>query len=235
MPRRSHRPTTHPRPATLAALAGSSGALMATYLLLRPYGDADGGETAAAAEAFASSLWIWSHLAGATSLVALAALWALISTGPIRWAAVAGAALVLPYYGAETFALHAIGIRASTQPDVLSLVPAVRDNPVAMTLFGIGLIALAAAGIAAALHRRRAQDRVSRRAPVAGAYLPLAVVAALFTPQFFLSPTGRIAYGLLFAAAAAHTVYALVASTREAAAPAPVTDRVGAVVTPPTA
>ena len=207
-PATSRRLTARRHPNTLTALAGTTGALMACYLLLRPYGDSGGGETAAAADAFASPLWIWSHLAGAAALVALAALWALISTGPLRWGAPIGAALVLPYYGAETFALHAIGIHAQSQPDVLSLVPAVRDNPVAMTLFGIGLIALAAAGIAAALTWRRAHSRNSQHPVVAGAYLPLAVVAALFLPQFFVPPAGRIAYGLLFAAAAAYAAFA---------------------------
>lgn len=218
MPTSNHRPnnreTRHRHSATLALATGT---LMAIYLLLRPYGDAGGGETRAAADAFASPMWIWSHLAGAAAVVALAALWALISTGLIRWAALAGAALVLPYYGAETFALHAIGIRAQTRPDVLSLVPAVRDNPVAMTLFGIGLITLAAAGTAAALRWRRAQT--PRRTRIAGAYLPLAVVAALFLPQFFLLPAGRIAYGLLFAVAAAYAAYAPVTAADEPATP----------------
>lgn len=216
MPDPDHRPTPH-RPTII--LSGISGALMALYLLFRPYGDADGGETPAAADAFASSLWVWSHLAGAAALVTLAALWALLSTGPIRWAALAGAALVLPYYGAETFALHAIGIRAQTQPDVVPLVAEVRDDPVAMTLFGIGLITLAAAGVGAALRRRRARTRDGHRDRTAGAHLPLAVMAALFLPQFFLPPAGRIAYGLAFAAAAAYAAYALMASPDRPTAP----------------
>lgn len=96
-------------------------------------------------------------------------------------------------------------------------VPEVRDNPVAMTLFGIGLIALAGAGVAAALDWRRTQIRESAHGRVAGALLPLAVVSALFLPQFFLPPAGRIAYGLLFAMAAAYTAYALVTSEDEPA------------------
>lgn len=239
-PTTPHGPAARQRPTTLVALAGTTGALMAAYLLLRPYGDSVDGESAAAAEAFASSLWIWSHLAGAAALVALAALWALLSTGPTRWAAVAGAALVLPYYGAETFALHAIGMRARTQPDVLPLVPAVRDNPVAMTLFGIGLIALAGAGIAAAVRWRREHHRGSRHGRIAGAWLPLAVVAALFLPQFFMPPAGRIAYGLLFAAAAAYAVYALIVSAQKNTRPDladppadPTSDRAPATATLP--
>ncbi|GLB62638.1 hypothetical protein NCCP2495_05160 [Dietzia sp. NCCP-2495] len=200
-------PPIHARAVT--ALTVTTGALMAFYLLARPYGDAGGAETAAAADAFASPMWIWSHLAGATALVLLAALWALASTGAIRWAALAGVAMVLPYYGAETFALHAIGIRALSDPAALALVPAIRNDPAALPLFGLGLIALAVAGIAAALQKMRTQNDGPGRGRLAWALLPLAVVAALFLPQFFLPAPGRITYGLLFAAAAAVAAYAI--------------------------
>ena len=178
---------------------------MATYLLLRPYGDARGAESVATAEALASPMWVVAHVAGAAALVSLAALWALLSPGPYGWAAAIGAALALPYYGAETFALHAIGARTlAGDPDLLVLVSDVREDPAAMTLFGLGLITLAAAGIGVALEWRREHDR----GRVAGALLPLAVTAALFLPQFFLPPAGRMAYGVLFAAAAGYAAFA---------------------------
>lgn len=209
------QPTPGPRPSP-AVLVVASGVLMAVYLVLRPYGDADGGETLGAAEAFASNLWVLSHVAGAAALVALAAFWALQTTGPLRWTGPVGVALVLPYYGAETFALHEIGARALTgDPEVLDLVPAVRDNPVAMTLFGVGLLALAVAGIVAALSRRRAH----RPGRTAGALLPLAVIAALFLPQFFLPPVGRMAYGLAFAAAAVYAAVTAASTSRETTEP----------------
>lgn len=214
-------PTTVPRP-RVTGLAVTSGVLMAGYLLLRPYGDADGGETLAAAEAFSSPLWIASHLAGAASLVTLAALWSLLTTGPLRWAGPVGAALVLPYYGAETVALHEIGARAlAGDPGVLALVPAVRDNPAAVTLFAVGLIALAAAGIVAALSWRRLQ----RPGRAAHAFLPLAVIAALFLPQFFLPPAGRMAYGLAFAAAAVYAAITAASAGRDTMGPSPVGGR----------
>lgn len=193
-------PTTIPR-SHITVLAVTAGALMAVYLLLRPYGDADGGDTLAAAEAFSSPLWIVSHLAGAASLVVLAALWSLLTTSPLRWAGPVGAALVLPYYGAEAFALHEIGSRAlEGDPGALDLVPAVRDNPTAMALFAVGLIALAVAGVVAALSWRR----LHQPGRVAVAFIPLAVIATLFLPQFFLPPAGRMAYGLAFAVAAVY-------------------------------
>lgn len=200
------------RPSVVFALI--SGVLMTVYLTLRPYGDVGGSATLAAAEAFASPLWIASHLAGATSLVALAALWAQVSTRWPRWAAIVGVAMVLPYYGAETFALHEIGARAlAGDTGVLDLVVAVRDHPVAMTLFGIGLVALAVAGIGAALWWRRdsAQMRAGDRGKLlpGGALVPLAVVAALFLSQFFLPPAGRMVYGVVFAVAAVYAAMGL--------------------------
>src|SRR5699024_9889751 len=95
--------------------------------------------------------------------------------------------------------------------------PEVRDNTVAITLFGIGLIALAAAGIVAAL--RRAQNHTPRRTRIASAHLPLAAIAALFLPQSFLPPPGRIVYGSLFAVAAAYAAYVLITSTDEPGSP----------------
>lgn len=214
-----------PSPASRRApsvLAVTTGALMAGYLLLRPYGDADGGETLAAAEAFSSPLWIASHLAGAAALVVLAALWTLLTASPLRWAGPVGAALVLPYYGAETFALHEIGARAlAGDPDALDLVAAVRDNPAAVALFAVGLIALAVAGIVAALSWRR----LRRPGRAAHAYLPLAVIAALFLPQFFLPPAGRMAYGLAFAAAAVYAAITAGSAGRDTTGPSPIGGR----------
>ena len=184
----AHSPIPHRVMAGLVVVAGS---LMAAYLLLRPYGDASGGDTSSAMEAYASPMWVVAHLAGAASLVMLAIVWVLAASGAVRWVAVAGAALVLPYYGAETFALHEIGAMAlAGDTSVVPLVAAVRDNPVAMPLFGVGLLALAGAGIAAALRvRRTCGDEVGGAA--GRALLPLAIVAALFLTQFFLPPAGE--------------------------------------------
>ncbi|MBS7546702.1 hypothetical protein [Dietzia massiliensis] len=200
---RTHRPVPH---SSIAVLAVVTGTLMAAYLSIRPYGDGGGAESLAAAEAFASPLWVWSHLAGAGALVASAALWSSLASARVGLVAALGAALVLPYYGTETFALHAIGQRAlDDAPGALELVPTVRNDPTAMALFGVGLLALASAGLASALGWRRTHGR----GPVAGAFLPLAVLAALFLPQFLLPPVGRIAYGVLFAAAAGYAAYTL--------------------------
>ena len=102
---------------------------------------------------------------------------------------------MLPYYGAETFGLHALG-RAALAGDqgVLQLVDDIRDQPVALTMFGLGLILLAVCGLLVALawHRRTGSL----------AAWPLGVLMALLLPQFYLPPTGRMAYGVLYAVAA---------------------------------
>src|SRR6185503_14276737 len=64
-----------------------------------------------------------------------------------------GAGLTLPYYGAEDFGLHAAAGEASDGMvlDLLGLVDATRFGPVAGTTFALGLLALGAGAVLAAL------------------------------------------------------------------------------------
>lgn len=179
-----------------------AGVLMAAYLLLRPYGDA--GTATAAAQAFATDRWVLAHVSGALAIAALAWLCAsLAGTGTsavarlARWGGAGGAVLVLPYYGAEAFALHVIGRRALVDPDVFDLVEAVRDQPVALEMFGVGLVLLACSCLAAALAWSR-----HRTGAEAVLVWPLAALAALLLPQFYLPPVGRMAYGVALLVAA---------------------------------
>lgn len=199
------RPTTT---RLLAVPAASSGLLMAGYLLLRPYGDHGSATTPAAAAAFASTWWIVAHLAGALSLVQLGRLGLRIddllsttTTRIARWSGLAGTVLVLPYYGAETFGLPAIGRLGLTDSSALALVAEVRDHPAALTTFALGLLLLAVSGLGTALAWQGAV-RSGRWAGPAWAAWPLGAGAALVLPQFFLPPTGRMAFGLAYAAAA---------------------------------
>lgn len=184
--------------------AVGTGVLMATYLLLRPYGDAGGGDSLAAAQAFASGRWISSHVAGALALAAFAWLAVrladLLDTRPARIAratGLLGAALVLPYYGAETFALHVLGRRAlAGSGESLALVAEVREQPVAMAMFAIGLLALAVSGVTFALAWSR--SGLGTR----WAAWPLGLAVALVLPQFYLPPTGRVAFVLAYLVAA---------------------------------
>lgn len=189
-----------PRPAhspMFPALVG--GALMAAYLLLRPYGDAAGTTSAQAADAFASQLWVVSHVCGVLALAAYALVVHRLTGHDGGWSArvarstaALGAVLVGPYYGAETFGLHVLGTHAAAgSPELLFLVAAIREDGAAMTMFVAGLLALAVSGVALGLSWRGN----------GWAVWPLATLVVLFTPQYFVPPAGRMAYGVLYLAA----------------------------------
>ena len=198
-----HRADHRSPAAYLAAPLVGTGVLMAAYLLLRPYGDAAGATTMSAAEAFASPWWIAAHVCGALALASVGRLALRVSdllVNPAariaRWTGLAGVVLVLPYYGAETFGLHALGREAlATGPEVLALVDEIRNQSVALTTFGIGLVLLAISGLVLAWTWQRASG--SRAA------WPLGLLVALVLPQFYLPPAGRMAVGVAYAAAAA--------------------------------
>lgn len=93
-----------------------AGVAFAAYPAVRPAGDSGAD--------WASAEWVAGHLmavAGFGLLVAgLGALWSALRAGAgerLGFAAVVaggvGAALVLPYYGAEMFALHVLGSRGA--------------------------------------------------------------------------------------------------------------------------
>lgn len=184
--------------------AVATGVLMAAFQLLRPWGDV-AGETDPMIGAFADPRWVVAHLAGAASFVTLALLADAVVRASFdgrrapavarftRLGAAVGAALILPYYGAETFALHEIGLaaQAGAAIDVVVLSDSIRMNAAAVVLFGAGLLLVAAVGICLAI--------VAARVGAArwGTW-PLGMLAALALPQFALPPAGRMAYGVAF-------------------------------------
>ncbi|WP_154795603.1 hypothetical protein [Occultella kanbiaonis] len=191
-PSRTGRASTFIR----AALA-VAGVLFALYPAVRPWTDET---TLAGAAAFASHQWVAAHTMGMVAFMLLAA--ALLvrafesgRAGPTATLAAVGAALVLPYYGAETFGLHAIGLRAVADADVslLELADTVRYGPVPMTMFGLGLLALAVAGILLARDAWRAGGLARAGGLLTG------VMLALYLPQFFGTPAMRIGHGVLLA------------------------------------
>jgi len=184
------------RLASSALVAG--GVLLALYPAIRPWGDvtADGERTA-----FASVAWPLAHLAAVAGFaliaVGLLGLRDVLSDGPGAGAARGalgtwwlGTALVLPYYGAEAFALHTLGTRGDVDP---ALVEAIRMGAIQVTVFGVGLAAFAVAGVlaAVAVQRSGVLPRWGGTAFAAG--------FALYLPQFFASPELRIAHGVLIA------------------------------------
>jgi hypothetical protein len=204
----------------------SSGVLMAAYLLLRPYGDQAGGDRVA--DALASTWWVVSHVCGMLALaqyVRVPLRLSVLADGvPVllsRWAGLAGLVLVLPYYGAEAFALHVVARRARATGDesLLGLVDQIREQPVAITMFGLGLVLLAVSAVCLAIAWQR-----SGLGTLAWAGWPLGVLVALLLPQYYLPAAGRMAYGVAYLAAAGLLALAAVraaAGPREQLATAP--------------
>ncbi|QFG68417.1 hypothetical protein [Ornithinimicrobium pratense] len=215
----------------LLAPTVATGVLMAAYLLLRPYGDAQEDSTAVA-EAFASLYWVVAHVCGALALASFALLALRLvdfddrpATRMARWSGLLGVVLVLPYYGAETFGLHAVGRAAlSGNTSALDLVDSIRNQPVALTMLGLGLLLLAGSGIAVALAW---QHRPRTPGPVAWAAWPLGLAVALMLPQFYLPPAGRMAFGVTFLLAAVVLAVAVWRSEAPLAASGPEPVRAG--------
>src|SRR5690625_4478328 len=110
-------PTTPPLRAGALALAGL---LFVAYPALRPYSDET---TLAGAAAMDSTVWVVAHLLGVAAFVLLAAgLRGVTSSRAVLVCVTAGVALVLPYYGAETFGVEVIARRALADADPSLLV-----------------------------------------------------------------------------------------------------------------
>ena len=164
-----------------------AGVLFLLYPVVRPWDD----ETTAAGAHAAMSSWAWvaSHLFAMIGfiLVGLALLGLRDRVGTTAVAVVwGGAGLTLTYYGAEDFGLHAAANTAGT--DLLAVAEATRYNPVAVTTFGVGLIALAVGAVLVARKLRQPSAWV------------FAAGFVLFLPQFFTPAPVRIAHGVLMLA-----------------------------------
>lgn len=185
----------HDREAALGfAVAGVT---LMGYPMLRPWGPETG---MAGARVFASPAWVAAHLLAVVGFVSIAlGLRALAGPASARAARTSetlawlAAVLLLPYYGAESFGLGAVGAFAvdHDDPTVLGIAALFRYGPVAMTMFGLGLVLLAVVGIRMA--------RSTWRDGGAGRVGGLAVATGLVTylPQFFGAAPLRITHGVL--------------------------------------
>jgi hypothetical protein len=206
-----------------AAALAAAGVLFLAYPALRPWHDE--GTVAGATASMSSPAWVTAHffamlgfilmplglLALRTALAATRAEPLALTAAVLAWI---GSGLVLPYYGAEDFGLHAMAGSAGPRADLLGLVHAVRYQPLAMTIFAVGLLLLAAAAIMAAVAVWR-----SRALPRASGIL-FAIGMVLFLPQFFAPASVRIAHGILLAAGSIVLAAALWASAGRARATA---------------
>jgi hypothetical protein len=157
--------------------------LFLLYPVLRPWTD----ETtlAGAQDAMASGAWVAAHLFAMLGFILVpVALLGRVGNTPVAvlWV---GAGLTLPYYGAEDFGLHAAATHGT---NLLDVAEATRYQPVAVVMFGAGLVTLAVGAVLVA--------RVVR-GPAAWVF---AAGFVLFLPQFFTPAPVRIAHGVLMLA-----------------------------------
>lgn len=182
------------------------GVMFAAYPALRPYSDEVGS---AGVDAFASSNWVLAHTFAMLGFIALGLL--VLYTGRRSDLAVVstwiGVGLVLPYYGAETFALHALGVDAAqtSNPGLIELADPIRYSLVQSVMFGLGLVLIAVGLVVFALRNRYA--------------MVLAAGFVLFLPQFYTPPAVRIAHGLLIAVGAILAARSVAGKSADSAQP----------------
>jgi hypothetical protein len=103
-----------------------------------------------------------------------------------------GIGLTLPYYGAETFGLHAIGQEAlkENNPALLSLANSIRLHE-GLVFFLPGLVLLAVGTVLFAIANLRSNSLIKWSG------IPLAVGFVLYLPQFFGPQSIRVTHGVL--------------------------------------
>lgn len=177
------------RPRLGAAALAVAGLLFLLYPVFRPWHD----ETtlAGATAAMSSPAWVVSHFFAMIGFILVpVGMLALKRIEPaiVFWL---GAGLVLPYYGAEDFGLHVMSTR---DPDLLAAVEAVRYQPIALTMFGVGLLLIAVGALMVTVAWWREGGFARWGSLIFG------VAFALYLPQFFTPGPVRIAHGALTAA-----------------------------------
>jgi hypothetical protein len=179
-----------------------AGLFFVAYPALRPFSDE---ASLAGAAAFASTGWLAAHmlamLAFILTTLGLLALHLALQDTPaerlafrtliVTWL---GVGLLLPFYGAEAFGLHAVGQRAlaDNSAALVSMADVVRSGA-GLVMFLLGLILLGLGSTTAAI----AVWRSGRLPQWSGA--PFAIGFALYIPQFFAPQPIRVAHGLLVA------------------------------------
>jgi hypothetical protein len=195
--------------ARLTAVAfAAAGLLWALFPFLRPWADKVTPAPDGLAAAWASDAWVVAHLCGIAALgllaPALLGLRSLLAARPggrgatlltrataLAWIGAAGASLL---YGAEMFGIRTVAEASLRRGDatLLDEVEVLREQPMSVLLFGVGLLLVGAAGVLAAIALVRA------RVPWAWTGVVFAAGLVLVLPQFFGSPAMRTAHGVLF-------------------------------------
>jgi hypothetical protein len=171
-----------------------AGVMFLLYPALRPWHDET--TVTGARESMSSDAWVAAHFLAILGFIAVPlGLWVLhgiLNSRSSRFALVMawiGVGLTLPYYGAEDFGLHALA--RSRTPDLLDAVDQIRYQPVAITIFGLGLLLVGVGAVLAAV----AVWRSGVLPPASGVLF--AIGFGLLIPQFYLPAAARIAHGAL--------------------------------------
>lgn len=192
-------------PASRPALLGLASLSFLLYPLLRGFGPETG---LAGARHLGSPGWAAAHGAAMIGFVALAVALRLGSHDPrrrstelIAWLATC---LLLPYYGAETFALNAIGqwVDSGGDPTAMAIADSFRMSPVPLVTFLAGWVLLGWVAI------RLVRDDGRSASPDRWGVRLTAVGLLLFLPQFFAPGPVRIAHGILLAVGLAMWAFA---------------------------
>jgi len=176
------------RPRFAAAALALAGLLFLLYPALRPWHDET--TAAGAAASMGSSAWVAAHFFAMIGFILVPL--GMLALKPIAPAIVfwIGSGLVLPYYGAEDFGLH---VFATREGDLLAAVEAVRYQPVAVAMFGVGLLLIAVGAILTAVAWWN-EGGLARWGS-----LIFAIAFTAYLPQFFTPAPVRIAHGVLVA------------------------------------
>lgn len=195
----SRRPSNAFRSRLAVLSLALSGILFVLYPAIRPFSDESSLQGAAA---FASLSWVLAHTLGMMAFLLLVlGLFGLFLhlqettaqriTLPALVLSWIGVGLTLPYYGAETFGLRAIGQEALKQhnPALVSLANSVRlEQGAAFIVGGLFLLTIGTILFAIAIWRSGSFPRWSG--------IPLAAGFALYLPQFFTPQFIRVSHGL---------------------------------------
>jgi len=194
---------------TRAATAlGVAGVAFVAYPILRGSAVETGLSGAAL---YARPAWVLAHVLGMLGFVLLAVGLPAIDERAGRWASW-GTFAVLPYYGAEAFGLHALGVRVLQTGDADMTVTAdmFRYQPVAITIFALGWLAFGAVGVRLLVLAR------GRRGALRVGLVLIGIALVTYLPQFFLPAAGRIGHGLVLGIGLLVTAYAVLRSTGQA-------------------
>ena len=177
-----------------------SGILFVLYPAIRPFSDES---TLEGASAFASTEWLIAHIFAIISFtllpLGLLGLYNSLKGTALKSLAysavllcILGIGLTLPFYGGETYGLHAIGLEAIKRHsvDLVSIADVVRSGP-GLILFVIGLLFLAISSIIVSITIWRS-ERFHKWSGI-----PFALGVSLYIPQFFAGQPLRVAHGFL--------------------------------------